>query len=63
MQDTLVPVSPAWAERAFIDRAKYDGMLDEYYEYRGADKETTLPKPETLQKIGLDGLENWQYLE
>jgi len=24
MQDTVLPVPPAWAERAFIDRAKYD---------------------------------------
>ncbi len=26
MQDTVLPVSPAWQERAFIDRAKYDEM-------------------------------------
>ena len=26
MQDTVLPVAPAWAERAFIDRAQYDEM-------------------------------------
>ena len=26
MQDTVLPVSPAWAERALIDRAQYDEM-------------------------------------
>ena len=26
MSDTLIPVSPEWRGRAFIDRAKYDEM-------------------------------------
>ncbi|MFL6690319.1 MAG: acetate--CoA ligase [Alphaproteobacteria bacterium] len=26
MSDTIVPIQPAWRERAFIDRAKYDEM-------------------------------------
>ncbi|MCF7935540.1 MAG: aldehyde ferredoxin oxidoreductase family protein [Synergistales bacterium] len=31
----------------------YEGMLDEYYEARGWDKETGAPKQETLERLGL----------
>jgi len=44
-----------------IDRKKYDMMLDEYYDFHGWDNEGT-PTPQTLKKIGLEGIENWDYL-
>ncbi len=31
-----------------------DQMLDEYYDERGWDRETGLPRPETLERLGLD---------
>jgi aldehyde:ferredoxin oxidoreductase len=31
-----------------------DIMLDEYYEFRGCDKETGYPKEEKLRELGLD---------
>jgi len=37
-----------------IDREKFDEMLDEYYELHGWDK-NGVPKPETLEKLGLAG--------
>jgi len=42
-----------------IDRDKFSAMLDEYYEFHGWDKEGQ-PKPETLQRLGLD--EKLEYL-
>ena len=41
-----------------IDRVKYDAMLDEYYDFHGWDREGR-PLPETLKKIELDGLDEW----
>ena len=43
-----------------IDRVKYDAMLDEYYDFHGWDREGR-PLPETLKKIGLDGLDKWEF--
>ena len=37
-----------------IDEAKYNRMLDEYYELHGWDKETSFPKRETLVELGLE---------
>jgi aldehyde:ferredoxin oxidoreductase len=37
-----------------LDRVKFRQMLDEYYELHGWD-EDGVPRPETLQKLGLDG--------
>jgi aldehyde:ferredoxin oxidoreductase len=36
-----------------MDKKKFDKMLDEYYELYGCDS-NGIPKPETLQKLGLD---------
>ncbi|MFC1932818.1 aldehyde ferredoxin oxidoreductase family protein, partial [Chloroflexota bacterium] len=36
-----------------IDRQKFETMLDEYYEHHGWD-ENGVPRPETLQKLGID---------
>lgn len=38
-----------------VDREQFAAMMDEYYELRGWDVQTGLPKPETLQRLGLDG--------
>ncbi|MBI4768622.1 MAG: aldehyde ferredoxin oxidoreductase family protein [Deltaproteobacteria bacterium] len=49
----------------FIDRAKYEVMLDEYYEFHGWDSNGN-PTPETLRRLSLDkepshlqGSESW----
>jgi len=36
-----------------LDREQFAAMMDEYYELRGWDVQTGLPKPETLQRLGL----------
>jgi aldehyde:ferredoxin oxidoreductase len=36
-----------------IDREKFKKMIDEFYEYKGLDK-NGVPKPETLKRLGLD---------
>jgi aldehyde:ferredoxin oxidoreductase len=36
-----------------IDEAKFNKMLDEYYELHGWDKETSFPTRHTLEKLGL----------
>ena len=36
-----------------LDRKKFKKMIDEFYEYKGLDKEG-VPKPETLKRLGLD---------
>ena len=36
-----------------IDRDKFNKMIDEFYEYKGLDKDGN-PKPETLKRLGLD---------
>jgi aldehyde:ferredoxin oxidoreductase len=36
-----------------IDREKFTKMVDEFYEYKGLDK-NGVPKPETLKKLGLE---------
>jgi aldehyde:ferredoxin oxidoreductase len=36
-----------------IDREKFKKMIDEYYELHGWD-ENGVPRPETLEKLGLD---------
>ena len=36
-----------------LDRDKFKKMIDEYYEYHGWD-ENGVPRPETLQKLGID---------
>ena len=39
-----------------LDRDKYTSMLKEYYEIRGWDQETGIPKTETLAALGLNDL-------
>jgi aldehyde:ferredoxin oxidoreductase len=39
-----------------MDRKKFEQMKDEYYELRGWDKETGIPKQETLVALGLEDL-------
>ncbi len=46
---TPAPVGPAKGKVVPLDT-----MLDEYYDLRGWDKETGIPKPETLKKYGLE---------
>ena len=41
-----------------MDRKKFEQMKDEYYELRGWDKETGIPKDETLVALGLEDLVN-----
>ena len=50
------PLGPPKNKGKVIDKKGYDQMLDEYYEYKGWDKEG-VPTPETLKKIELDDLE------
>lgn len=40
----------------YMDREKFDGMLDEYYEAQGLDKETGLQIKEKLLDLGMDFL-------
>ena len=40
-----------------VDREKFNGMLDEYYEYLGWDLRG-IPKQETLQRLGLDTIDD-----
>jgi aldehyde:ferredoxin oxidoreductase len=44
------------ASGKMLDRGKFTSMLKEYYRLRGWDEETGLPKPETLESLGLDDL-------
>lgn len=44
-----------------IEREKYDMMLDEYYDYHGWDREGN-PTPETLKKLGLENIDEWELL-
>ena len=36
-----------------IEKEKFSGMLDDYYEIVGWDKETGIPKRPTLESLGL----------
>ncbi len=36
-----------------LDREKFEGMKDEYYEKRGWDKATGIPTREKLEELGL----------
>lgn len=37
-----------------LEKEEMDKMLDEYYELRGWDKQTGIPTPQTLRKLGLE---------
>ena len=40
----------------YLDKEKFDAMLDEYYEAQGLDKENGLQKKATLEKLGMNYL-------
>jgi aldehyde:ferredoxin oxidoreductase len=52
--DEPTPIGLPVVRGKSIDREKFKQMLDEYYELHGWD-EDGLPRPETLEKLGLDG--------
>jgi aldehyde:ferredoxin oxidoreductase len=56
MFETPVPGGPLKGER--LEKAKFDKMVDEYYELAGWD-EDGVPKEETFQKYGLSS--EWQF--
>ena len=41
-----------------IDENRYNEMLDEYYDLHGWDRETSFPKRETLEALGLEDVAN-----
>jgi aldehyde:ferredoxin oxidoreductase len=47
------PIPDGARKGAKMDRAKYEGMLDEYYQLMGWDKETGVPLAETLRALDL----------
>jgi len=51
--DEPTPLGLPIARGKSIDRKKFKQMIDEYYELHGWD-ENGVPRPETLQKLGLD---------
>jgi len=51
--DEPTPVGLPVVRGKTIDREKFKKMIDEYYELHGWD-ENGLPRPETLEKLGLD---------
>ncbi len=51
LMEESVPSGPAEGSR--LDRARWDKLLDSYYEIHGWDKHSSLPAKETLIKLGL----------
>ena len=47
------PLGPPGFKDRTIDREKFEGLLDEYYEVYGWDR-NGVPKSETLVRLGLD---------
>jgi aldehyde:ferredoxin oxidoreductase len=52
--DEPTPVGLPIVRGKSLDREKFKGLIDEYYELHGWD-EDGVPRPETLKKLGLDG--------
>ncbi len=52
--DEPTPIGLPIARGKSINREKFTQILDEYYDLHGWD-ETGVPRPETLEKLGLDG--------
>ncbi len=48
------PIPEGPSKGMVISRDNLDKMLDEYYEFRGWDKETGIPTPERLSSLGLE---------
>lgn len=53
------PLSAGPFKGEYMDKEKFDAMLDEYYEAQGLDKNTGLQKKETIQSLGMDYLLNY----
>jgi aldehyde:ferredoxin oxidoreductase len=49
-----IPTGPAAGWK--MDPEKYNGMLDEYYDIHGWDRETSYPKRQTLVDLGLESV-------
>jgi aldehyde:ferredoxin oxidoreductase len=47
------PLAKGKYEGAVLDKAKFEGMKDEYYELRQWDKETGIPTRDKLEELGL----------
>ena len=47
---------PVDATGRVLDRDRFAEMLGEYYDLRGWNRSTGLPKPETLRKLGMDDM-------
>jgi aldehyde:ferredoxin oxidoreductase len=52
--DEPTPIGLPIARGKSLDREKFRQMIDEYYEMHGWDQ-NGVPRPETLEKLGLDG--------
>jgi aldehyde:ferredoxin oxidoreductase len=48
------PLKKGKYEGAVLDREKFEGMKDEYYDHRGWDKATGIPTREKLVELGLE---------
>jgi aldehyde:ferredoxin oxidoreductase len=48
------PIKSGPSKGQLISREMLDNMLDQYYEFRGWDKETGIPKRERLVELGLE---------
>ncbi len=55
-RDLAEPIPSGTLKGWRIDRAKYDAMLDEYYDLHGWDRETSYPRRKTLVDLGLDSV-------
>jgi aldehyde:ferredoxin oxidoreductase len=49
-----VPAFGPYSDRPELEIKSYDAMLDEYYEARGWDKSTGIPKKEKLEELGIE---------
>ncbi|RLE08997.1 aldehyde ferredoxin oxidoreductase [Candidatus Aerophobetes bacterium] len=52
------PIKSGPFKGEYLEREKWDKMLDEYYELHNWDKKTGLPTKQTLQKMGLEWILN-----
>jgi len=50
------PMSDGPSKGAVLSRVEMDGLLDEYYELRGWDREIGVPTAQTLRGLGLDNI-------
>jgi len=50
----FLPMPDGPNEGAHITKEDFDKALDAYYDYAGWDRETAAPKPETIERLGLE---------